>query len=70
MAHAEQALSSRTVFTGRIFTVTVDRVRLENGGKFPARENVPNRPYGRFYFLRMVGVVVDIGHFCSVEVHV
>lgn len=33
MAHTEQALSCRTVFTGRVFTVTVDRVRLENGAE-------------------------------------
>lgn len=31
MAHTEQFLSSETVFTGRVFRVTLDEVRLENG---------------------------------------
>lgn len=31
MAHFEKQLSSETVFSGRVITVTVDRVELENG---------------------------------------
>ena len=31
MAHFEKALSSETRFEGRVFTVTVDKVELENG---------------------------------------
>lgn len=31
MAHFEEKLSSREIFCGRIFSVTEDRVRLENG---------------------------------------
>ncbi len=31
MAHFEKTLSSETRFTGRVFTVTADRVELENG---------------------------------------
>lgn len=31
MAHTEQFLSNETVFTGRVFRVTLDEVRLENG---------------------------------------
>lgn len=31
MAHFEKPLSSETRFEGRVFTVTVDKVELENG---------------------------------------
>ena len=31
MAHFEKTLSSETRFEGRVFTVTVDKVELENG---------------------------------------
>ena len=31
MGHFEQMLSSETQFTGHIFTVTLDQVRLEDG---------------------------------------
>ncbi len=31
MAHSEEFLSNETVFTGRVFRVTLDEVRLENG---------------------------------------
>jgi ADP-ribose pyrophosphatase len=31
MPHIEQTLSSKTLFTGRVFTVTADEARLENG---------------------------------------
>ena len=33
MAHFEKKLSENTVFTGRVFSVSVDKVLLENGGK-------------------------------------
>ena len=33
MAHFEQQLNSETLFTGRVFTVTRDQVRLENGSQ-------------------------------------
>lgn len=32
MAHFEKRLSSETKFEGRVITVTLDRVELENGG--------------------------------------
>ena len=39
MSHSETRLDSRTLFEGRVFTVTFDRVRLENGAE-GAREVV------------------------------
>lgn len=33
MSHSETQLDSRTLFEGRVFTVTFDRVRLENGAE-------------------------------------
>ena len=33
MSHSETQLDSRTLFEGRVFTVTLDRVRLENGAE-------------------------------------
>ena len=33
MSHSETQLNSRTLFEGRVFTVTFDRVRLENGAE-------------------------------------
>ena len=33
MSHSEKQLTSRTVFEGRVFTVTLDRVELENGAE-------------------------------------
>ena len=39
MSHSEKQLTSRTVFEGRVFTVTLDRVELENGAE-SAREVV------------------------------
>lgn len=33
MNHSEKQLTSRTVFEGRVFTVTLDRVQLENGAE-------------------------------------
>ena len=35
MGHFEQTLSSETRFTGHIFTVTLDQVRLEDGTTAP-----------------------------------
>ena len=32
MAHFEKQLDSQTMFTGRVFTITLDTVELENGG--------------------------------------
>ena len=39
MSHSEKQLTSNTVFEGRVFTVTLDKVRLENGAE-SAREVV------------------------------
>ena len=39
MSHSEKQLTSSTVFEGRVFTVTLDKVRLENGAE-SAREVV------------------------------
>ena len=38
MAHFEKRLSSETKFEGRVITVTLDRVELENGGPCSARQ--------------------------------
>ena len=41
MGHFEQMLSSETQFTGHIFTVTLDQVRLEDGTTAPRRSFRP-----------------------------
>ena len=41
MSHSETQLESRTVFEGRVITVTLDKVRLENGAESTAGSHRP-----------------------------
>ena len=43
MSHFEEKQSSQEVFSGRVFQVTVDQVRLENGKNLPKRGGTPPR---------------------------
>ena len=47
MAHFEKRLSSETKFEGRVITVTLDRVELENGGTSTREVVRPPRRRGR-----------------------